>query len=149
MFNLQKKKKKKFEFHLILFLVTLQDFFLVQRHSGIYSYRPTLSSLSSLQSLSSSDCLLPLPHYSRTHTHGICISAAEELFLWWQRLSPWSILVWHHNTTLRSERRALRLLMGRSPPTGFSTACILSCFLILLLLYPPLPFRPPLLQTLS
>lgn len=50
----------------------------------------------------------------------------------WQRLLPQSILVWHHNTFRRSESGALRLLMGRSPPTGSSNACIHSL----------LPFNP-------
>lgn len=75
---------------------------------------------------------VPPSSFFTTAVHSICISVTEELFLWWQRLSPWSILVWHHNTTRRSESRALCLLMGRSPPTGSSTACILSCFHLIL-----------------
>lgn len=108
-----------------------------------------------LQSFASTRVPLP-PLLTMVAVHSICISVAEELFLWWQPLSPQSILVWHHNTTRRSESRALCLLMGRSPPTGSSTACILSCFHLILsprpapLSFPSSPlsssFRSPLIK---
>ena len=143
---MQKEKKKKhdcFPSHTFRCLI-------IQKHSRTPNYcLPCPHLLPFLQFFCSRLPLhLSLPLFA-VAVYSICISVAEEMFLWWQWLSPWSILVWHHNTTLRSERRAQCLLMGRSPPTGSSTARTLPCFhlilslCLLLLFFHPFPSNMP------